>query len=159
MSLRADELDFLGDDRLVRGREGSFVGPFGLWVAGSTLVHAIAGTEREAGIMNGHRAPGARRPNRGVGALLYRYGVGESQAVSNGCLINITVMIAGAGVWAFATRWPDVVVAAIIEGLSPSSKHRAIRHTARERCEPAALVAAMREGGIKALAISSPQSW
>jgi len=49
--------------------------------------------------------------NLGVAGLLYRYRQGDSQAVSvwlctrNDCIVNIAVMIAGAGVWVNVARY------------------------------------------------------
>ena len=50
----------------------------------------------------------------------------------NDCIANIAVMLAGAGVWASATAWPDIAVAAIIAGLGLSSAARVIRQALRE---------------------------
>ena len=76
--------------------------------------------------------------NLGVAGLLYRYRGADSQALSvwlctrNDCIANIAVMLAGAGVWASATAWPDIAVAAIIAGLGLSSAVRVIRQALRE---------------------------
>jgi Co/Zn/Cd efflux system component len=45
----------------------------------------------------------------------------------NDCLVNIAVVIAGAGVWASQTPWPDIAVAAIVAVLGLSSAVRVIR--------------------------------
>src|SRR5438552_19203883 len=74
--------------------------------------------------------------------LLYRYRQGDSQAMSvwlctrNDCIANIAVMLAGAGVWASATAWPDIAVAAIIACLGLSSAVRVIRHALLEMRVP-----------------------
>jgi Co/Zn/Cd efflux system component len=71
--------------------------------------------------------------NLGVAGLLYRYRSSDSQAMSvwlctrNDCIANIAVMLAGAGVWASATAWPDNAVAAIIVCFGLSSAVRIIR--------------------------------
>ena len=76
--------------------------------------------------------------NLGVAGLLYRYRTTDSQALSvwlctrNDCIANIAVMLAGAGVWASAAAWPDIVVAAIIAGLGLSSAVRIIRQALGE---------------------------
>jgi len=159
VSLRADALDFLGDaanyavallvvDRALSWRagsallKGSVMGIFGLWVAASTILHAMTGTLPKAEIMSGI-ALLALAANLGVAALLYRYRTGDSQAVSvwlctrNDCLVNIAVLIAGAGVWASASRWPDVIVAAIIAGLGLTSAQHVIRQALSELRRPA----------------------
>jgi hypothetical protein len=76
--------------------------------------------------------------NLGVAGLLYRYRTTDSQALSvwlctrNDCIANVAVMLAGAGVWAAATAWPDIAVAAIIAGLGLSSAVRITRQALRE---------------------------
>jgi Co/Zn/Cd efflux system component len=159
VSLRADALDFLGDAGnyalalavvryALRWRaaaallKASVMGLFGLWVAGSTLASAIFGAVPRADII-GIIALLALAANLGVAALLYRYRQGDSQAVSvwlctrNDCLVNIAVMLAGAGVWASATHWPDVLVAGIIAALALSSAHRVVRQAVAELRPPA----------------------
>ncbi len=159
VSLRADALDFLGDagnyavalvvvGRALQWRAGAAVlkggvmALFGLWVAGGTIFSAIVATVPKAEIMGGI-ALLALAANLGVAALLYRYRGGDSQAVSvwlctrNDCLVNIAVMAAGAGVWASATHWPDVIVAAIIASLSLSSAQRVIKQALGELRAPA----------------------
>ena len=154
VSLQADALDFLGDAGnyalalAVAGRalpwrasaallKGGVMGLFGVWVAGSTLAHAVAASMPEPEIMGGI-ALLALAANLAVAVLLYRYRRGDSQAVSvwlctrNDCLVNIAVMLAAAGVWVSATGWPDVVVAAVIAGLSLSSAQQVIRRALRE---------------------------
>jgi Co/Zn/Cd efflux system component len=154
VSLRADALDFLGDAAnyavalAVVGLslqwragaallKGSVMGLFGLWVAGSTLYHAIAATVPKAELM-GTIGLLALAANLTVAGLLYRYRRGDSQAMSvwlctrNDCLVNIAVMIAGAGVWASQTPWPDIAVAAIVACLGLSSAVRVIRQALGE---------------------------
>jgi Co/Zn/Cd efflux system component len=154
VSLRADALDFLGDAAnyavalAVVGLslqwragaallKGSVMGLFGLWVAGSTLCNAIAATVPKAELM-GMIGLLALAANLGVAGLLYRYREGDSQAMSvwlctrNDCIVNIAVIIAGAGVWASQTPWPDIAVAAIVAALGLSSAVRVIRQAVRE---------------------------
>jgi Co/Zn/Cd efflux system component len=50
----------------------------------------------------------------------------------NDCIANIAVMLAGAGVWASATAWPDIAVAAIIALLGLSSAVGIIRQALGE---------------------------
>jgi len=154
VSLRADALDFLGDAANYavalavaglalhwRARaallKGSVMGLFGLWVAGSTIYHAVTATVPHAEIM-GAIGLLALAANLAVAGLLYRYRAADSQAMSvwlctrNDCIANIAVMIAGAGVWASGTAWPDIVVAAIIACLGLSSAVRIIRQARNE---------------------------
>ena len=154
VSLRADALDFLGDAAnyavalAVFGLslqwragaallKGGVMGLFGLWVAGSTVYNAIAPTVPKAELM-GTIGLLALAANMTVAGLLYRYRRGDSQAMSvwlctrNDCLVNIAVMIAGAGVWASQTPWPDIAVAAIVACLGFSSAVRVIRQALHE---------------------------
>ena len=143
VSLRADALDFLGDAAnyaltlmviglALRWRaatalaKGGVMGCFGLWVAASTGLSALKDSVPAAGIMD---ATGflALAVNMIVAALLYRHRHGDSQALSvwlctrNDALVNLAVIVAGAGVWVTGTRWPDIAVAAIVAGLGLSS--------------------------------------
>jgi Co/Zn/Cd efflux system component len=149
VSLRADALDFLGDaanyalalavfGMALRWRssaallKGAVMGAFGLWVAASTVYHAVHATVPTAEVMG---AVGfvALAANCTVAALLYRYRQSDSQALSvwlctrNDVLVNIAVIVAGAGVWASGTHWPDVAVAAVVAGLGLSSAIRIAR--------------------------------
>src|SRR5712691_5401993 len=154
VSLRADALDFLGDAAnyavalavvglALHGRaraallKGSVMGMFGLWVAGSTIYSAFAATVPKAEVI-GSIGLLALAINLAVAGLLYRYRDGDSQAMSvwlctrNDCIANIAVVLAGAGVWASATAWPDIAVAAIIAYLGLSPAVRVIRHALLE---------------------------
>lgn|SRR5487761_380589 len=164
VSLRADALDFLGDaanyalalavfGMALRWRaaaallKGGVMGAFGLWVAGSTVDHAIVATIPQADIMStiGFVALAA---NVAVAALLYRYRRGDSQALSvwlctrNDCFVNLAVIAAGAGVWVSGMPWPDIAVAAVIAYLGLSSAVRIIRRALHEMRAGAATVAA-----------------
>ncbi|MFL5269809.1 MAG: cation diffusion facilitator family transporter [Stellaceae bacterium] len=154
VSLRADALDFLADTAnyavalLVVGLalrwraraallKGGVMGLFGLWVAVSTIHHAITATVPHAEMMG---AVGllALAANLGVAGLLYRYRLADSQALSvwlctrNDCVANLAVIVAGAGVWASGTPWPDIAVAAVIASLGMSSAVRVIRQARGE---------------------------
>ena len=48
------------------------------------------------------------------------------------CIVNIAVIVAGAGVWASQTPWPDIAVAAIVALLGLSSALRVIRQALGE---------------------------
>jgi Co/Zn/Cd efflux system component len=154
VSLRADALDFLADTAnyavalLVVGLalrwraraalfKGGVMGLFGLWVAVSTVHHAITATVPHAEMMG---AVGllALAANLGVAGLLYRYRLADSQALSvwlctrNDCVANLAVIVAGAGVWASGTPWPDIAVAAVIASLGVSSAVRIVRQARGE---------------------------
>jgi Co/Zn/Cd efflux system component len=154
VSLRADALDFLADAANYavalavvglalhwRARaallKGGVMGLFGLWVAASTVHHAITATVPHAEMMG---AVGllALAANLAVAGLLYRYRAADSQAMSvwlctrNDCIANIAVITAGAGVWWSGTPWPDIAVAAIIAYLGLSSALQVTRQARRE---------------------------
>jgi Co/Zn/Cd efflux system component len=149
VAVQADALDFLGDagnyavSLLVLGMpvawraraallKGAVMGLFGLWVLGSTVSAAIAGTLPQAEIMGaiGLVALGA---NALVAFLLYRYRNDDANRLSvwlcsrNDVIANLAVILAGAGVWASGTPWPDVAVAAVIAVLGLSSATRIAR--------------------------------
>jgi len=113
------------------------MGAFGLWVAATTLYHAVHGTVPNAEIM-GVIGVVALFANAAVAALLYRYRQSDSQALSvwlctrNDVLVNLAVIVAGAGVWATSTPWPDIAVAAVIAGLGLSSAARIARLALQE---------------------------
>ena len=158
VSLRADALDFLADAANYavalavvglalqwRARaallKGSVMGVFGLWVAVSTIYHAITTTVPRAELM-GAIGLLALTANLAVAGLLYPYRAADSQAMSvwlctrNDCIANIAVMVAGAGVWASGTPWPDIAVATIIACLGLSSAVKVIRQARSELRQP-----------------------
>src|SRR4051794_1619845 len=161
VSLRADALDFLADSANYavalavvglalhwRARaallKGGVMGLFGLWVAASTIHHALTATVPQAEMM-GAIGLLAFAANLAVAGLLYRYRVADSQAMSvwlctrNDCIVNIAVMMAGAGVWASGTPWPDIAVAAIVASLGISSAVKIIRQALGEMRETSTL--------------------
>ena len=120
-SLLADSLDFLGDSAnyalslFVLGQalawraraslvKAASMGAFGLWVAGTTVQHALAGTVPVAPVMGAVGAL-AFAANLGVAALLYRWRDGDSNMRSvwictrNDALGNLAVLAAAAGVF------------------------------------------------------------
>ena len=149
MSLQADALDFFGDSAnyaislfvvgmalTVRARASLFKGAtmalFGTWVIGSAIYRAVSGSVPDASTM-GTIAFLALLVNVGVAAMLYRYRTGDSNMTSiwlcsrNDAIGNIAVMIAAAGVFASGSRWPDLIVAAIIAALSISAAIQVIK--------------------------------
>jgi cation diffusion facilitator family transporter len=154
MSLQADALDFFGDAAnyaislfvlgmalSVRAKaalfKGACMGLFGLWVIGAALDRAIAGSVPDAPLM-GAVALAALIANVGVAIILYRYRDGDSNMRSvwlcsrNDAIGNIAVMIAALAVFATSSRWPDLITATIIAGLSLSAALQIMRHALEE---------------------------
>ncbi len=50
----------------------------------------------------------------------------------NDAIGNVAVMIAALGVWGTATKWPDLIVAAIMAGLFLTSSAQILRQAVRE---------------------------
>jgi Co/Zn/Cd efflux system component len=140
VSLMADSLDFLGDavnyglsvfvlGMALRWRaraallKAASMGAFGLWVAGTTIQHALAGTVPAAPVM-GIVGVLAFAANFGVALMLYRWREGDSNMRSvwictrNDAIGNVAVMVAALGVVGSGTGWPDYLVAAIMSGLA-----------------------------------------
>lgn len=149
LSLQADALDFFGDSAnyaislFVVGMalsarakaslfKGTTMAAFGIWVIGSALLRAIDGSAPDPATM-GAVAVVALAVNVGVAVLLYRYREGDSNKQSiwlcsrNDAIGNVAVMFAAAGVFASDSRWPDLIVAAIIAGLSISAAIHVVR--------------------------------
>jgi Co/Zn/Cd efflux system component len=149
MSLQADALDFFGDAAnyaislfvvgmalTIRARaslvKSATMAAFGAWVLGSAAYRAIVGSSPEPVTM-GLIAMTALLVNVAVAAMLFRFRDGDSNRQSiwlcsrNDAIGNIAVMIAAAGVFASGSRWPDLLVAATIAGLSISSAVRVLR--------------------------------
>ncbi len=163
MSLQADALDFFSDSAnysislfvagmvlTARAKASLFKGAtmalFGIWVIGSAVYRAMIGSAPDPSMM-GSIAFIAMVVNIAVAVLLYRYRDGDSNKQSiwlcsrNDAIGNLAVMVAAAGVFASASRWPDLLVAAIIAVLNLSAAFHVIRlaqaelRTARVQCE------------------------
>ncbi len=149
ISLQADALDFFGDAANyaislfvlgmalhLRARasliKGATMALFGLWVISNAIHRALIGSAPEASVM-GSVAILALAVNVAVALLLYRYRTGDSNMRSiwlcsrNDAIGNIAVMVAAAGVFATSSRWPDLIVAAIISSLSLSAAYHVVR--------------------------------
>jgi Co/Zn/Cd efflux system component len=106
--------------------KGLSLGLVGLWTAYETLHHALEPVVPEPLIMAVVSIV-ALAVNVGCAFLLYRYRTGDSNAKSvwlcsrNDALGNIAVMFAAGGVFAFASVWPDVIVAAVLVWLAVSA--------------------------------------
>ena len=149
MSLQADALDFFGDAANyaislfvvgmalgVRARASLFKGAsmalFGTWILGSAAHRAIVGSEPEPMTMSAI-ALLALGVNAAVALLLFRFRNGDSNRQSiwlcsrNDAIGNIAVMLAAAGVFLSGSRWPDLLVAALIASLNLSAALKVVR--------------------------------
>lgn len=154
VSLQADALDFFGDSvnygitLFVLGMalharakaalvKSATMAAFGLWVIGNAVYRAAIGTVPDAAVM-GVIGMLALLVNVVVALMLFRYRGGDSNMRSiwlcsrNDALGNIAVMLAAGGVFATATGWPDILVAALIAGLSLSAAAHVLRQAVAE---------------------------
>jgi cation diffusion facilitator family transporter len=149
VSLQADALDFLSDTAnygislfvigmALRYRataalaKGSTMGVFGLWVMATTLWHVWHETLPQAAVMGviGILALGA---NGICFALLWSHRNGDSNMRAvwvcsrNDVMGNLAVLLAALGVFGTGTRWPDVIVAAVMGCLALQGAWQVIR--------------------------------
>lgn len=166
-SLQADALDFLGDAANYgislgvagmalawRARaafvKGATLLILALWVLGSAVWHAWAGTLPTAEVM-GAVGFAALVANGGVALMLYRYRAGDANMRSvwicsrNDAIGNLAVMLAAAGVFGTGAGWPDVIVAAIMGGLGLTGGFQVVRQALMELREPGRRVLAAAE--------------
>jgi len=153
-SLLADSIDFLGDGAnyavslwvlgaavAMRARasllKAASMAGFGVWVLGSTAVHALAGTVPEAPTM-GIVGSLALLANLGVAAMLFRFREGDSNRRSvwlctrNDAIGNLAVLAAAAGVLGTGHGWPDALVAAGMGALALHSSVKVARQAMSE---------------------------
>ena len=158
-ALKADALDFLGDSAnyaislgvaglALRWRaraallKGASLLVLGLWVLGSTVWMALAGTLPQAETM-GVIGIMALIANLACAALLSRHREGDANRRSvwicsrNDAIGNIAVVAAAVGVFGTGTGWPDIAVAAILAGLGVSGGWQIIRQARGELREVA----------------------
>lgn len=153
-ALLADALDFFGDaanysislyvlNRSIHWRakasivKGSTMGLFGLWILGSTVYKALTTGIPQAEVMGviGFLALVA---NVVSAMLLYKYRTGDSNRESvwicsrNDAIGNVAVMLAAAGVFITDTKWPDLLVAAVIAGLALNGAWKIISKSKHE---------------------------
>jgi len=149
LSLQADALDFFGDSAnyaislfvvgmalSVRAKaslvKGASMALFGSWVVGSAVYRAFTDSAPDPATMSAI-ALLALLVNVAVAGMLYRFRNGDSNRQSiwlcsrNDALGNVAVMLAAAGVFASASRWPDLLVAGIIASLNISAALHVIR--------------------------------
>lgn len=153
-ALKADALDFLGDSANYaislgvaglalqwRARaallKGASLFLLGLWVMGSTVWMALAGTLPRAetmGVIGGV----ALAANIACALLLWRHRDGDANRRSvwicsrNDAIGNIAVVAAAFGVFGTGTAWPDLIVATILAGLGVSGGWQIMRHARGE---------------------------
>ncbi len=148
VALQADALDFFGDaanyaislfvvNHALSTRakasliKGYSMGLFGLLVIVAAGYNAVMGSQPEALTM-GVVGSLALVANLFVAILLFRYRNGESNMRSiwlctrNDVIGNLAVVAAGAGVFASMTRWPDLLVAALMAYLSITSARQIV---------------------------------
>src|SRR4029079_16047806 len=153
-ALQGDGLDFLGDT-LTYGMSLAVIGAtipvrawtafakglsltvMGLWVFGTTAYHTLVLGVPKAEIMGvvGFLALAA---NLASVLVLAKYKDGDANVRSvwlcsrNDAIGNMAVMIAAAGVWGTGTKWPDLIVAAIMATLFLWSSFQILRQSWRE---------------------------
>lgn len=153
-SLQADSLDFLGDAANYaislgvaglalqwRARAALLKGAtmllFGLWVAAMTVRGLMVGATPEAPVM-GAIGFAALIANVAVALMLFRFRTGDANMRSvwicsrNDAIGNVAVMIAALGVFGTGTRWPDLLVAAIMAGLAIQGGVQVLRQARAE---------------------------
>ena len=156
-ALQADALDFLGDATTygislavigtsiqIRARAAILkalsLTAMALWVLGSTAYHVLILGIPRAEIM-GAIGILALAANVASVLILMRYKDGDANVRSvwlcsrNDAIGNVTVMIAALAVWGTATKWPDLLVAAVMAGLFLTSSIQILRQSFREMRE------------------------
>ena len=152
-SLLADALDMLGDalvygfSLLVLGRslrwqagaaltKGAFMLAFGMGVLGEAIYKAFHPVLPSAATM-GIIGSVALFANFACFALLYRHRSDSLNMSStwlcsrNDLIANVGVLLAAAGSYAFASRWPDLAVGVVIAALFLVSSLRVLRDSIR----------------------------
>lgn len=153
-SLQADALDFaadattygislavIGASIAVRARaalvKAASLTLMAIWVLSSTAYHVLVLGVPRAEIM-GAVGVLALLANLASVLILVHYKNGDANVRSvwlcsrNDAIGNIAVMVAALGVWGTATRWPDLLVAAIMAGLFLTSSFQILRQSTRE---------------------------
>jgi len=153
-ALQADALDFLADSATygislavigasMRTRAFAAIGKaaslsgMSLWVLGMTAYHVLIVGIPRAEIMGGIGVL-ALAANLASVLILARYKDGDANVRSvwlcsrNDAIGNVAVMLAAAAVWASGTKWPDLVVAALMAGLFFYSSVRILQQSLHE---------------------------
>jgi Co/Zn/Cd efflux system component len=154
VSLLADAIDFFGDagnyalslavlamGLAARARAALFKAAtmmaFGIGVLVRSAWGAFEGAVPEPATM-GLVGVLALLTNVGVGVLLYAYREGDANMRSvwlctrNDAIGNVAVLAAALGVLGTGTRWPDLLVAAVIAGLALTAGLSVVRQARRE---------------------------
>jgi Co/Zn/Cd efflux system component len=153
-ALQADALDFAGDAATygislavigtsiaVRARAALLkalsLTLMAIWVLGSTAYHVLVLGIPRAEIM-GAVGVLALLANLASVLILVRYKDGDANVRSvwlcsrNDAIGNVAVMAAALGVWGTMTKWPDLLVAAIMAGLFLTSSFQILRQSMQE---------------------------
>jgi Co/Zn/Cd efflux system component len=154
-ALKADALDFLGDTMTyaislavigmslrVRATaalvKGASLAVMGVFVLGGTLWRVFVTGVPEAQVM-GIVGALALAANVVSVLLLLKWKDGDANVRSvwlcsrNDAIGNVAVLLAASGVWATATAWPDLIVAALMAGLFLWSSVQIIGQALAER--------------------------
>lgn len=162
-ALQADALDFLADAltygitlaaigtaAATRAKAALFKGftlfLMGFWVLGSTAYHVLILGIPRAELMGaiGFLALAA---NVASVLLLMRYKDGDANVRSvwlcsrNDAIGNLAVMFAAGAVWLTASKWPDLIVAALMAGLFLWSAFQILRQSLAELRNPVSVAA------------------
>jgi cation diffusion facilitator family transporter len=153
-ALQADALDFLADattygmslaviglSAQARGTvaiaKAASLTAMALWVLGSTAYHVLVLGIPHAEIM-GAVGVLALAANLASVLILVRYKDGDANVRSvwlcsrNDAIGNVAVMLAAGAVWLTGTKWPDLIVAALMAGLFLTSSTQILRQSLRE---------------------------
>ncbi len=153
-ALQADALDFLADSATygislavigasVRARGFAAIGKaaslslMAFWVLAATGYHVLIAGVPRAEVM-GFVGFLALAANVASVLVLMRYKDGDANVRSvwlcsrNDAIGNVAVMLAAVAVWATATRWPDLIVAALMAGLFLYSSLRILQQSLHE---------------------------
>ena len=157
-ALQADALDFLADS-LTYGMSLAVIGlsaqtragvalakaasltAMALWVLGSTAYHVLVLGVPHAEIM-GAVGVLALAANLASVLILVRYKDGDANVRSvwlcsrNDAIGNVAVMLAAGAVWLTATKWPDLIVAALMAGLFLTSSAQILRQSLHQMRHP-----------------------
>ncbi|HEY2755678.1 MAG TPA: cation transporter [Pseudolabrys sp.] len=153
-ALQADALDFLADS-MTNGMSLAVIGlsaqtratvalakaasltGMALWVLGSTAYHVLVLGVPHAEIM-GAVGVLALAANLASVLILVRYKDGDANVRSvwlcsrNDAIGNVAVMLAAGAVWLTGTKWPDLIVAALMAGLFLTSSTQILRQSLHE---------------------------
>ncbi len=153
-ALQADALDFLADSATygislavigasVRTRglaaigKAASLGLMSFWVLAATGYHVLIVGVPRAEVM-GLVGILALAANVASVLVLMRYKDGDANVRSvwlcsrNDAIGNVAVMLAALAVWATATKWPDLIVAALMAGLFFYSSVRILQQSSHE---------------------------